>query len=75
MKGEGRQLERIKRLGAIVPHNLSPRWKILHRITKRVKLHRTIVVRGELANGNKILNKIWRNKNIIKMKIIKMKLR
>ena len=43
------ELQRIERTGAITPDDLSPRGKILHRTAKRVKLHRTIVVRGKLA--------------------------
>ena len=35
-----------------------------------VKFHRTIIINGELANRDKIFNKIGRNQNIIKMKLM-----
>jgi hypothetical protein len=59
------QLQRVERTGAIAPDDHVPREKILHRTTIRVKLHRTIVINSELANRNKILDKLRRNKNII----------
>ena len=35
-----------------------------------VKFHRKIIINGELANRDKIFNKIGRNQNIIKMKLM-----
>ena len=61
----------IKRTGAVTLDDLSPRMKILHRTAKRVKLHRTNVIRSKLAYRNKVLNKTRRNKDIIKMKIMR----
>ena len=62
-------MEGIQRLGAIAPDDHVPRLKILHRATKRVKLHRTMFIGSELANGNQILNKLRGNQNIIKVKV------
>lgn len=45
--------------------------KILHKTTKGVKFHRTIVIKGKLANGNDVFNKVRRTKNNIKMKLMR----
>ena len=58
----------IQRPGAIAPDYLVPSLQVLHRTASRVKLNRTIVVSGKLANRNKILNNMWRHKDIIKTK-------
>jgi hypothetical protein len=64
--------QRLKVQGSetVTPDDLIPSWKILHRATKRVKLHRAVIIGSELANGNKILNKVRGNRNIINMKLI-----
>jgi len=59
------QLQGVERTGAIAPDDHVPREKILHRTTIRVKLHRAIVINSKLANRNKILDKLRRNKNVI----------
>jgi hypothetical protein len=56
----------IERPGAIALDDQFPGQEILHRTTRRVKLHRAIVIGSELTNENKILNKLRRNQNIIK---------
>lgn len=71
MEGGGRKLQRVEGSGAVTPGDLSPRGKILHRTAKGVKLHGTVIVGSELAYGNKILNKVRGNKNIIKMKVMR----
>jgi len=60
------KMQWIERPGAIAPDDQFPRQEILHRTTRRVKLHRAIVIGSELTNKNKILNKLGRNQNIIK---------
>jgi hypothetical protein len=69
--GRRRKLQQIEGTGAITPGDLSPRGKNLHRTAKRVKFHRTIVVGSELTHRNKVLNKVRRNKNIVKMKVMR----
>jgi len=64
-------VQRVKRSGAVTSDDLAPSGKILHRTTERVKFHRTIIVGDELANRNKILNKIRRDQDIIKMKLMR----
>jgi hypothetical protein len=51
-------------------NNLTPSRKILHRTTKRIKFHTAVIVNGKLTGGYEVLNKVWINKNIIKMKIV-----
>jgi hypothetical protein len=46
----GRKLQWIEGTRTVTPDDLSPRMKILHRTTKRVKLHRTIIIGGKLTN-------------------------
>ena len=60
------KMQWIERPGAIALDDQFPGHEILHRTTRRVKLHRAIVIGSELTNGNKILNKLKRNQNIIK---------
>jgi hypothetical protein len=45
--------------GAIAPDDHLLRLQILHRTTSRVKFNSTIVVSGELAHRNKVLNEAW----------------
>jgi hypothetical protein len=66
---DGREAQWVQGPGAIAPGDHGPRRKILHRTTSRVKFNRAIIVNGKLANGNKILNKVRSDQNIIKMKI------
>jgi len=68
------KLQWIQRTGAIAPDEHPLRRQILHRATNGVKFNRAIVIRGELeivirgelAYGNKVINKSRRNKDIIK---------
>jgi hypothetical protein len=69
-EGRCRKPHRVEWTGAVTSDDLSPRVKVLHRATKRIKFHRTIIVRGKLSNRNEVLNKTWGNKNIIKTKRI-----
>jgi hypothetical protein len=60
MRGRGRcsgsrQAKRVEGPGAVTPSEKGPGGKILHRQTKRVKLHRTRVVSSELTDRKKIL--------------------
>lgn len=41
--------------------------KVIDRETKRIKLNRTRIVASKLANGKKVINNRWNDKNIIKM--------
>ena len=52
-----RKVQWVERPRAIAPDDHFPGQEILHRTTRRVKLHRTVVIRSELTNRNKILNK------------------
>ena len=61
-----RILRRVEGSGAIVPNDHIPGLEILHRATNRVKSDKTIIVKGELAHRNQVLNKIRRDQNIIK---------
>ena len=61
------ETKRVQRTGAIAPNDQPPGQKVLHRTTSGVKFKRAIVVRSKLADRNKIFNKSWRNKNIIKI--------
>jgi hypothetical protein len=70
MKGtNSRKVQRVKRPEAAAPDDHFLRLKILHRTTRGVKFHKAVGFRSELANGNKTLNKVWRYKNIINMKM------
>jgi hypothetical protein len=59
-----RQTKRVERPGAVTPSEKGPGGKIIHRQTKRVKLHRTRVVSNELSNGKKILNDVGCDKDV-----------
>jgi hypothetical protein len=59
-----RQAKCVERLGAVTPSEKGPGGKILHRETKRVKLHGTRVVSSELTDVKKILNNVGSNKNV-----------
>jgi hypothetical protein len=48
--GGSRETQGVQRPGAIVPCDLVPCQQILNRATRGVKLNRTVVVNGELAN-------------------------
>ena len=61
------KMKRVQRASAIAPDDHLLRCEILHRTTSGVKFKRAIVVRSKLADRNKIFNKSWRNKNIIKI--------
>jgi hypothetical protein len=52
----------------VTADDLSPRGKILHKTTKRVKFNGAVIVGSKLTHRNKILNKVRCNKNIIKVK-------
>jgi hypothetical protein len=58
-----RQAKRVEGPGAITPSKKGHGGKILHRKTKRVKLHGTRVVSSELTNRKKILNDVEGNKD------------
>jgi hypothetical protein len=69
MRGRGgctgsKQAKRVEGAGAVTPSEKGPGGKILHRQTKRVKLHRTRVVSSELTDGKKILNDVGGNKDV-----------
>jgi hypothetical protein len=59
-----RQTKRVEGPGAVTPSEKSPGGKILHRKTKRVKLHGTRVVSSELTYEKKILNDVGGNKDV-----------
>jgi hypothetical protein len=67
-RGGSRKLQRVEQPRAIAPDDHSPGLEILHRTTSGIKFNGTIVVRGQPPNRNKILNKVRRNKNVIKSK-------
>jgi hypothetical protein len=63
MRGRGRcsgsrQAKRVEGPGAVTPSEKAPGGNILHRKTKRVKLHGTRVVSSELTDENKFLNDV-----------------
>ena len=64
----GWKLEWIQWPRAIAPDDHITRQEILHRIATGIKFNRTIIVSGELANQNKILDKFRGNQNIITVK-------
>jgi hypothetical protein len=63
-----RVLKIIKLLFTIASKKLTPRKKVPHRKTKRVKIYRAIIISSELMNEHKIFNNARCNKNITKMK-------
>nr|CAD39825.3 OSJNBa0079F16.10 [Oryza sativa Japonica Group] len=60
--------ERIKSTGTIAPDDLDLGWVILHREAKRVKFNGTPIITSKTACGNKALNNLRRNENIVKHK-------
>ena len=50
-----RKVQRVERPRAIAPDDHFPGQDILHRTTRRVKLHRTIVIGSELTNSTEQL--------------------
>jgi hypothetical protein len=67
-RGGSRKLQRVQRPRAIAPDDHSPGLEILHRTTSGIKFNRTIVVRGKLANINKILNKVRETRMLLRVK-------
>jgi hypothetical protein len=65
---ERRVLERIKLPRTIASKKFTPRKKVPHRKTKRIKIDGAIIIISELMNGDKIFNNARCNKNIAKMK-------
>jgi hypothetical protein len=63
-----RVLERIKLPRSIASKKFTPRKKVPHRKTKRIKIDGAIIISSELTNGDKIFNNARCNKNIAKMK-------
>jgi hypothetical protein len=61
-------LERIKLPRTIASKKFTPRKKVPHRKTKRIKIDGAIIVSSELMNGEKIFNNARCNRNITKMK-------
>lgn len=59
-----RQTKGVEWLGAFTAREKGPGSKILHRQAKGVKLHRTRVISGKLANKKNTLNDVGGNKNI-----------
>ena len=53
--------------GAIASKNLDPCGKCLHRKTPRVKFYRNKIISGKFANGKKIFDDMWNDKNIVKI--------
>jgi hypothetical protein len=67
-RGGSRKLQRVEQPRAIAPDDHSPGLEILHRTTSGIKFNRTIVVRGKLANINKILNKVRETRMLLRVK-------
>jgi hypothetical protein len=63
-----RMLEIIKLTRTIASKKFTPRKKVPHRKTKRIKIDGAIIISSELMNGDKIFNNARYNKNIAKMK-------
>jgi hypothetical protein len=63
-----RVLERIKLPRTIASKKFTPRKKVPHRKTKRIKIDGAIIISSELTNRDKIFNNARCNKNIAKMK-------
>jgi hypothetical protein len=59
-----RQAKRVEGPRVVTPSEKGPGGKILHRKTKRVKLHGTRIVSSELTYGKKILNDVGGNKDV-----------
>jgi hypothetical protein len=65
---ERRVLERIKLPRTIASKKFTPRKKVPHRKTKRIKIDGAIIISSELTNRDKIFNNARCKKNIAKMK-------
>ena len=52
-----RKVQRVERPRAIAPDDHFPGQEILNRTTRRIKLHKIVIIRSELTNRNKIFNK------------------
>jgi hypothetical protein len=63
-----RVLDRIKLPRTIASKKFTPRKKVPHRKTKRIKIDGAIIISSELTNRDKIFNNARCNKNITKMK-------
>jgi hypothetical protein len=63
-----RVLKRIKLPRTIASKKFTPRKKVPHRKTKRIKIDGAIIISSELTNRDKIFNNARCNKNIAKMK-------
>jgi len=61
-------MEGVEVTTAIAPDDFSPSAKILYRKTKGIKLNRTIIVKCELTDRNKIFNDGRSNKDIVEVK-------
>jgi hypothetical protein len=59
-----RQAKGVERPGAVAPSEKGLGGKILHRKTKRVKLHGIRVVSSKLTDRKKILNNVGSNNNV-----------
>jgi hypothetical protein len=59
---------RVQRASAIRPNDHVLDCKILHRQTKRVKLHRASIVSGKTTNRKETLNHLRSKQNIVKVK-------
>ena len=57
----GRWVERVEVTRAIAPSDHVLGLQILHTKAKRIKFNGTIIIGGETANGNQILNNVGRH--------------
>lgn len=69
-KGGCQKLQWVEGFETVISDDLVLSGKILHRATKRVKFHRVVIAVSELTIRNKVLNKIRRNQNITKTKLV-----
>lgn len=60
-----RRCQRVEVASAVTSEDHRPSGNILDRKTEWVKFHRDIVVACKGTNRNEILNKRWRNKDIV----------
>ena len=58
-------LKRVEVATSIAPDDHVLGVKILHRNAKGVKFNRTVIIDGEMANGNKVFNERWGHNDII----------
>ena len=65
----GGGVEWVEVARAIAPGNHVPGVHILHKKAKQIKFNRTVIIGGEMTNGNQILNNVGRHQNIVKNKI------